>query len=147
MALGTTVKPRSYEEFDLDLVLLFKLFYGSPAELRDLVTHRMQANGLYRDKLGLTKPRSIRLLYKSQFYLDIVPARPDSARGGTFIEVPDKELKCWIPSNPRGYINWFESQCSLLLEKAMRAPLPAQVPTSGKPVLKRAVQLLRVTAT
>lgn len=143
MALGTTVKPRDHEEFDLDLVLLFKFFRGSPLDLRQAVVRRMQASGLYRDRLDLTKPRCIRVQYKSQFYLDIVPARPDGLHGGTLIEVPDKELKCWIPSNPFGYVEWFESRCRVLLEKAAQVPLPPQVPASSKPVLKRAVQLLK----
>jgi hypothetical protein len=143
MALGTTVKPRDHEEFDLDLLLLFKFFVGSPLDLRNAVVRRMLANGLYRDRLDLTKPRCIRVLYKNQFYLDIVPARPDYLKGGAFVEVPDKELKCWIPSNPRGYIDWFESQCRMLLEKAAQAPLPPHVPARSKPVLKRAVQLLK----
>ncbi len=75
MALGTTVKPRDHEEFDLDLILLVQ-HAGSPAELRAAVAKRMLSNGTYADKLDLRKPRCIRVMYERQFYLDIVPALP-----------------------------------------------------------------------
>ncbi len=143
MALGTTVKPRDHEEFDLDLILLVQ-HTGSPAELRAAVAKRMLSNGTYADKLDLRKPRCIRVMYERQFYLDIVPARPDQVRGGTFIEVPDKDLGQWRSGNPLQYVSWFEYQCRMIaLEKAAQDPLPRNVPVKHKPVLKRVVQLLK----
>lgn len=143
VALGTTVRPRDHEEFDLDLILLV-LHFGTPAELREAVIAQMLDNATYAEKLDLTKPRCVRVKYANQFYLDIVAARPDQLRGDTFIEVPDKDLGCWITGNPLKYIGWFESRCRLLiLEKAVQDPLPANVPAQYKPVLKRATQLFK----
>lgn len=143
MALGTTVRPRGHEEFDLDLILLVT-HVGSPAELRTEVAKRMLSNAIYADKIDLGMPRCIRVKYEGQFYLDIVPARPDQVRGGTFIEVPDKSLGRWLTGNPLEYVKWFESNCRMvMLEKASQDPLPANVPAKHKPVLKRMVQLLK----
>jgi hypothetical protein len=63
--------------------------------------------------------------------------------GGTAIEVPDRELKCWIPNDPKGYAQWFENFCvqRTLMEKAAPQAVPPQVPSDQKPALKRAVQL------
>ena len=58
MALGTTVRPRGHEEFDLDLILLVT-HAGSPAELRTAVAKRMLSNAIYADKLDLGMPRCI----------------------------------------------------------------------------------------
>jgi hypothetical protein len=143
MALGTTVRPRDHEEFDLDLILLVT-HAGSPAELRTAVANRMLSNAMYADKLDLGMPRCIRVKYEGQFYLDIVPARPDQIRGGTFIEVPDKNLGLWIAGNPLEYVKWFESHCRMVvLEKATQDPLPHNIPAKRKPVLKRVAQLLK----
>jgi Second Messenger Oligonucleotide or Dinucleotide Synthetase domain len=143
MALGTTVRPRHHEEFDLDLILLV-MHGGNPAELRNAVVLRMLDHATYAKNLDLTKPRCVRLKYTGQFYLDVVAARPDQVRGGTFIEVPDKALGCWMTGNPLEYASWFESQCKLvLLEKMAQDPLPANVPAERKPILKRGVQLLK----
>ena len=56
MALGTTVRPRHHEEFDLDLILLV-MHGGSPAELRNAVVLRMLDHATYAKNLDLTKPR------------------------------------------------------------------------------------------
>jgi len=65
--------------------------------------------------------------------------------GGTAIEVPDRELKCWIPNNPKEYESWFENRSSstlILMEKgAAPEPVPDQLPSDEKPPLKRVVQL------
>jgi hypothetical protein len=143
MALGTTVRPRDHEEFDLDLILLVR-HDGGPLELRNASVKRMRSNAMYADKLDLRRPRCIRVLYERQFYLDIVPARPDGVRGGNFIEVPDKDSGQWITGNPLQYVHWFESRCRVaILEKAAQDPLPQNGPAEHKPVLKRAVQLLK----
>jgi len=46
------------------------------------------------------KKRCVRIVYKDEFYLDILPACRDHGNGGTCIQVPDRELGNWTPSNP-----------------------------------------------
>ncbi len=144
MALQTTVKPRAREEYDLDMVLHVATFAGEPTGLYQAAYRRLMAHGEYAKRLE-TRSRCIRIIYAKQFHLDIVPARLDRTRGGSCIEVPDHTLKCWKPSNPRGYLKWFESRCAQLiaLERAEISPLPDNTPAHDKPVLKRAVQLLK----
>ena len=77
-------------------------------------------------------------------------SNPHCQQGGEL--VPDKELKEWKPTNPKGYINRFDQYAALwprfhLMEKSVVdargdiAPLPEQ--TMSKPILKRIVQLLK----
>ena len=150
LRIGTTVKPLRRSEFDLDVVCLLRMTVAcDPRTVYDLVWDRMQEHGTYR-KISEPMPRCIRLNYAedSQFHLDIVPAVPDIARGGTFIRIPDKprpKLVAWKTSNPKGYANWFERQ-TVLLEKYARAeiePLPRPVPAEEKAALTKAVQLLK----
>jgi hypothetical protein len=64
--------------------------------------------------------------------------------GGTAIEVPDRELKCWVPNNPKEYERLFEVRCRhqlVLMEKATPQAVPDPIPSDEKPPLKRAVQL------
>ncbi|MBI4611947.1 MAG: nucleotidyltransferase [Candidatus Rokubacteria bacterium] len=144
MALQTTVKPREHEEFDLDLVLQVEPISESPMTLYEQVYRRLKEHKVYADKIERLK-RCIRLNYAKQFHLDILPARADRVRGGTCIEVPDRKLETWVPSNPLGYRDWFEERCAqaVILKEAMQEPLPPNTPAVLKAVLKRAVQLMK----
>jgi hypothetical protein len=150
LRLGTTVKPLKTNEFDLDVVCLVKMNGGvTPGQVYDLVWDRMSAHGTYRPIMK-RMPRCIRLNYAadSQFHLDIVPAIPDYARGGTFMRIPERpspRLSTWRTSDPKGYAYWFERQV-VYLEKYARAqvePLPAHVTAAEKPALNKSVQLLK----
>jgi len=150
LRLGTTVKPITRSEFDLDVVCLLNLTGNcDPQTVYDLVWERMREHGTYRNIME-PMPRCIRLNYAedSQFHLDIVPAVPDPTKGGTFIRIPDKpkpKLVTWKTSNPKGFAAWFEIQ-TVLLGKYARAgiePLPGAVPAEEKAVLSKAVQLLK----
>lgn len=156
MGLGTTCRPnRLFEiEFDLDFVMeLLRPPAGIiPADLLDLLEGQLRANGNY-GPLVERKTRCIRLNYAGDFHMDILPALPDSAKGNGCIvvpDVPDGRLGGWKPSNPRGYISWFEDQTALaqfVVEAGVRAgiePLPGQGQAgSMPPPLKVAVQLLK----
>jgi hypothetical protein len=143
LALQTTVKPRDHEEYDLDLVVECQWF-DNPIRLYETTFQWLASHRIYEGILE-RKNRCIRLKYAGQFHLDILPARSDRSSGGTCIEVPDRELRDWMPSNPRGYRAWFERQSSLVLlrvaEKQM--PLPAHIPSDEKTPLQRVVQLLK----
>ncbi|HZN54933.1 MAG TPA: nucleotidyltransferase, partial [Candidatus Polarisedimenticolaceae bacterium] len=101
MALRTTVQPIRQLEFDLDMVVEIDWTNLQPMVLYEMVYQWLSRNPELRPHLE-RKRRCIRLNYPKNFHLDVLPARRDLIRGGTCIEVPDRELKCWMPSNPRG---------------------------------------------
>lgn len=153
ISIGTTVKPSGREEFDIDLVCLVpSLAPAAPPEfLKKLIGDRLRSNGRYNEILE-EKPRCWRINYANEFHLDITPAIPNPAccNGGEL--VPDKNLKEWKPSNPRGYRGKFEERAKLqpmlLLQKAEFAAARAQIeelpqPTKFKGLLKRSVQICK----
>jgi hypothetical protein len=145
MALRTTVRPRDREEFDLDFVLEVVPSDSDPMLLYKSVADRLEAHATYRKMLEPMR-RCLRLNYEHQFHLDILPARRDGERGTSCIEVPDTKLETWKPSNPLGYVGWFERRCdqpSLLKAKREQFPLPVPLPESQLKVLRQAVQLIK----
>jgi hypothetical protein len=70
---------------------------------------RLRQSKVYGDILEEMN-RCWRLNYAGQFHLDVLPAKPDS-RIVKAILVPDKALKDWKESNPKGYTNWFRIRC------------------------------------
>jgi len=152
VALGTTVRPLARDEHDVDLIC-FVAGFGvdlAPAVLKHSIGERLRVNGRYRNLLE-EKPRCWRLNYANEFHLDITPSirNPNCPAGGEL--VPDKRLKQWKPSNPRGYQRWFEQRASpqprMRLAKAALAegvraelePFPARMGLKG--ILRRTVQL------
>jgi hypothetical protein len=153
MRIGTTVMPFGRDEYDLDFVCEFAVSstrFESPLQLLKLVVERLEQNDAYARLLEV-KNRCARLNYANEFHLDILPACPDAANGGSCLVVPDRESRLWKPSNPKGYADWFEQRCELVLVvMAERArvlakaePIPVQEATWEKATLKRAVQLLK----
>jgi hypothetical protein len=154
MRIGTTVKPLGREEHDLDFVCEFRVqpaTFESPLQLLRLVEVRLRQHKSYAPILEV-KNRCVRLNYANEFHMDILPACPDRASGGTCVVVPDRQSRWWKPSNPKGYAEWFEKRCELVIEILMaeRAsvfakaePIPDQEATAEKATLKRAVQLLK----
>ena len=146
MALQTTTKPRTHEEFDLDMVLMASAFGEEPMQLYHLLLKRLDEHEVYRPMLQPMR-RCIRLVYAGNFHLDVLPARADTLRGGTCIEVPDrKDPMRWKPSNPLGYQRWFEGRAHTvaeLLAKRDQVPLVPEAPAELKTVLQRVVQLVK----
>lgn len=144
MALETTVRPRSHEEYDLDLVCQMLTTGLSAMDVYRLVYNRLDAHGVYRKMLEPMN-RCARLTYEHDFHLDIIAAEPDAERGGTAILVPDRELKERTPSNPLGFVGWFTARSRVPL-KELRAkvdPVPQPTPSDEKPALTIAVQLMK----
>jgi hypothetical protein len=150
--LGTTVRPLGREEYDVDLVS-FVPGVGTecrPATLKGIIGARLRANGLYAPILE-EKPRCWRLNYANEFHLDITPSirNPLCAASGEL--VPDRDLRTWKPTNPKGYRALFERRASLqprfrrvAVEEGKRSdvePFPARMQVRG--VLRRAVQLAK----
>jgi Second Messenger Oligonucleotide or Dinucleotide Synthetase domain len=149
LRIGTTVKPRGRQEYDLDLVCeLLGLNWKTcpdPVGLLNDIERWLKANGLYKDKVERMN-RCVRLNYEHQFHLDILPACPDGASGYCCVVVPDRKVDGWKPSNPKGYAEWFERMAkSTEFEAYFKAiePMPHQEPLELKPPLKRAVQLIK----
>lgn len=149
LRIGTTVKPRGRQEYDLDLVCemsnLNWRICSDPVGLLDDIENWLKANGTYKDKVERMN-RCIRVNYEHQFHLDILPACPDGGSGYCCVVVPDCKADDWKPSNPKGYAEWFDktaktSEFEIYLKSI--APVPHQEPLELKPPLKRAVQLIK----
>ena len=151
-ALGTTVMPLGRDEHDVDLICYVPGFspLRSPSELKELVGERLRENAKYATILE-EKKRCWRLNYAHQFHLDISPTiqNPACMQGGEL--VPDKKLRVWKPTNPKGYRSLFERRANLApqfgVQKAMVADSASVelFPNKSGPkgILRRIVQLLK----
>lgn len=158
MRLGATVKPIDGPH-DLDFVCEFAIPASTVEPVRLL--HDMYTvfaeHGVYGGMVSLKK-RCVRVEYKDEFYLDILPACLDHVSGGTCILVPDRELLNWTHSNPIGYADWFEAatqnvQVTQFAERgiwkgamdraASITPIPDLEATGEKTVLQLIVQLMK----
>jgi hypothetical protein len=154
IAIGTAVRPIGFNEIDVDLVahqpeLDVQL---SPAAQKKAIGDRLKANGNYA-RLVDEMPRCWRLNYAGEFHLDITPSipNPNCRFGGEL--VPDKTLKRWKPSNPKGYRHVFEERAKLVpiirIRKHIAAdslganvePYPASIAFKG--ILRRIVQIAK----
>jgi hypothetical protein len=144
MALETTVRPRTREEYDLDLVCQMLATGMTALELYNAVYARLRENNTYAPMLE-KKNRCLRLNYAHNFHLDIIPAEPDRVRGGTAIIVPDRSLRHWTASNPHGYVAWFTDRSRVTLAELRKKidPIPHPTPSDEKPALTIAVQLMK----
>jgi hypothetical protein len=154
-ALGTTVRPVGKVEHDVDLIAHAPDFPLSrpAAELKELVGRVLRANGRYVAMLE-EKKRCWRLNYAHEFHLDITPSIPNPGCGNGGELVPDKLVRTFKPTNPRGYKKLFEKRAALMparrLRKAMAADAAAESTVEGFPqqrghkgVLRLIVQLLK----
>ena len=154
-ALGTTIRPIGREDFDVDTIcrVCGLTEATSPSILKQLIGDRLKEHGLYRRMLE-EKKRCWRLNYDRAFHLDISPTilNPHCANGGEL--VPDKSLKTWKPTNPRGYKALFERRCqlqprikiskSIAADSDIRADIEAFPNRKArKGILRRIVQLLK----
>jgi hypothetical protein len=150
--LGTTVKPIGREDFDVDLIC--KVLYFSPdrppSELKRIVGDRLKENARYAGMLE-EKKRCWRLNYAREYHMDISPTiiNVECDNGGEL--VPDKKLREFKPTNPKGYKALFERRAALIpvlrVQKAIaedRADIePFPVHGVAKGILRRTVQLLK----
>ncbi|MGP0019425.1 MAG: nucleotidyltransferase [Candidatus Sulfotelmatobacter sp.] len=144
MALGTTVAPIKGPH-DLDFVLQLSRDYSTvdPMALIRTLYDFLRGNGIYRAMTTL-KNRCVRIEYADEFYMDVLPACLNVAAGRGCIKVPDRALKGWSDSNPKGYIEEFEKKSKMIfvgrmLDKA--APVPDRQAVAEKKPLQLVVQL------
>jgi hypothetical protein len=154
--IGTTVRPREGEEYDLDFVVqLNKEWKTIPfSYVYDEFKKLLRSDGNW-EKLVIEKPRCIRLNYADEFHMDIIPTcteNPYSDRNR--IMIPDKTVHNWAISNPEGYALWFESkyiaQRNIYLtdfypgmEIRAAQDLPKDNPNYLKQPIQHAVQLIK----
>ncbi len=154
-ALGTTVKPISQNEHDVDLVTFIAgLGALPPVTVKKAIGDRLRANGHYRQLLE-EMPRCWRLNYANEFHLDITPSirNAECKNGGEL--VPDKTVKEWKASNPKGYAALFRRRADLQprmrmmkaegAEDRARADSVEPYPRAGclKGMLRRTVQVAK----
>ena len=153
-ATGTVVRSINDATIDVDLIYLVPnpAIAMQPSSFKKALGDRLRAHGTYRDMLE-EMPRCWRLNYASECYLDITPSIPNDAcwKGGLL--VPDKAMRRWKESNPKGFRNLFNHRAKLKpqfrLMKSVAAdsihnsvePLPDQARMDG--YLRRIVQLAK----
>lgn len=146
--IGTTVKPLTGEEFDLDFIV--QLTDGTsdedPGAVFEAVASEIEHDSPYS---GMTerKPSCVRITYADEFHMDVVPAVPNSGRSDTAILIPrnDGDRLHWHATDPKGYIGWFWRSGGRMAaaERAMVEPLPPPEATEQKTALQIAVQLTK----
>jgi hypothetical protein len=153
-ALQTTVKPIGVNEHDVDLVAHVPDLdvQVSPAALKKAIGDCLRGNGNYASLLE-EMSRCWRLNYANEFHMDITPSipNPDCRFGGEL--VPDKTLKEWKASNPKGYKLLFERRAKLapiirlrkhIAADGARASVePYPEPGGFKGILRRTVQIAK----
>jgi hypothetical protein len=155
MRLRTTVKPVETPH-DLDIVCEFDVSHTfvNPMTLLDDMYSLFNSHGVYGGMVT-KKNRCVRIEYKDEFWLDILPACRDDRNGGTCIQVPDRDHRYWKASNPISYAEWFkmasrrivvkfsDSRRGLVVADSTLEPLPALQETEEKAMLQLIVQLLK----
>lgn len=153
--IGTTVKPINEEDFDLDTVLHIYDHYSNhtPEQVYNELVRVIENDGYYKT-ICEKKTRCVRLNYKSDFHIDILPACMPSYNEKQKIAIPEKKLKDWSSGNPKGFADWFlniansvekpmlRMYSQVLLEANVESePLPKEL--YDKTPLQRAVQLIK----
>lgn len=97
------------------------------------------------------RPRCWRLVYDG-FHIDVLPAIPEDVEDedSTRLLISDRELRAWIVTDPKGYIDWFIGRMGDVFEREREAIAELseraveEVPVwEVKTVLQRAVQYVR----
>jgi len=106
--IGTTLKPFRGDEFDLDVVLHIKKggTQFTPLQIYNALFQKLSTDGRYAHMVE-KKRRCIRLNYAGDFHMDILPGCQMIIIDENNILVPDRELRSWSQSNPKGYGKWF----------------------------------------
>jgi hypothetical protein len=158
--LGTVVRPRKNDEYDLDTVAEYDIDTEriTKERLKELVGDALTS---YVDKHAGDpgEPTNVNpgkrcwtLEFDEPFHMDVLPAIPDPDARPHGIQITDREMYQWQPSNPIGFANWFYDRLGPQF-KAARIELAkrAQVNVDDLPpwqvertILQRAVQVLKL---
>lgn len=153
--IGTTVKPINREDYDLDAVLHIYDPYQNhtPEEIYNALVEAIERSDLYRPK-SEKKNRCVRINYKDDFHMDILPGCMVYLNDKEKIAIPEKKLKTWSFANPIGFAEWFmviansvkqsmlsNFEMEIVEAKIESEPLPKDL--YEKTPLQRAVQLVK----
>lgn len=157
--IGTVVKPKSHEEYDVDFVIQtdYDHLLFTPEDFRLKLFNRLREHATYRDKISLIR-FGVRINYEGQLHMDVMPAcfLPGSSR----LVAPDCKKGSWVPRNLKGYSSWFKakfvhdlrmlplyehyrSRGFIIEARAETEALPAAVPFVAVQPLQKAVQLIK----
>ena len=154
--IGTTVKPINGNDFDLDTVMhVYSLYLNyTPTKIYNSLVNALEQDEYYKSILE-KKDRCVRLDYKGDFHMDILPACMAELGDYEKVAIPEHKLSNWSFGNPKGFAKWFLSIAKTsenVLLKAYREdlikaniesePLPDEDLYSKTP-LQRAVQLVK----
>lgn len=162
MRTQTTIRPRSNENFDLDIVVeLPGYLYQQNPDSEVMFREFGQALQGHESVTGAPeeKRRCWRLQYPGKpFYFDVTPAVPDPFRyTGAALRVRDPNTG-WSPTNPKDYADWFCEHAdkrfpfqTLTFDEAFKAqanvaPLPDEE-VGIDDILRRAIQLMKLHRT
>lgn len=158
LAIDTTIRPLSSEEFDLDVVALMDLEHskiGNPKALLDELLKIFNESDTYK---GMVTPKSrcITIQYKNDFHIDVMPACPEvppCTDQTKDIRIPNEVTPTifdWKKSNPSGFSEWFLKKAAevrhdsvQLMEKSAAEVIPLPTPAKKKKPLQYTVQLLK----
>ncbi len=166
--LGTVIRPiGDNDEFDIDLVCEVKdtTQNFSTKTLKDTVGVELhayaQANSMNNDPEEKRRCWTMEYAAQEKFHLDILPAIPRDPTATTAIGITDNEQPEyhnhkaeWLPSNPKGYAEWFDAQQYVALSRTRGAIFESSErgiydsveevpPHLVKTPLQRCIQLLK----
>jgi hypothetical protein len=160
MRLGTAVMPVDDNgEYDVDLVYRRELKKASTTQeaLKEQLGEQLHAYVESLQAGGASIPslesgrRCWTLEYPNAFHMDVLPAIPDEdASASDAILIPDRDLRDWQHSNPKGYATWFEErEAGILAARLREMARAAQVDVESIPreraktPLRQTVRLLK----
>jgi hypothetical protein len=151
----TTVKPLNGEDFDLDTVLhIYSPYHNyTPSQIYEALVKALEKDAYYKSIME-KKKRCVRLNYKDDFHLDILPGCMPDGFEKQRIMIPEKMLNGWSSANPKGFAEWFlkiaNSVTRPLLFDIKNILVEAKIETErlpddlySKSPLQRSVQLLK----
>lgn len=149
VSIGTTTKPYGKSEFDLDVVIHIKILSSDylPNTIFNQVVRRLNENEVYK-KMSESKSRCVRLNYKGDFHLDVVPGCMVLNYNENLIDIPDTKNQVWLRSAPKSYKDWFldiaNKVSQTFLEKAYLAQKTEIEEYAKKKPLQRVIQLIKM---
>lgn len=169
MMYGTAIKPIDENDYDIDLVCEFRKNVSGlkPAYVKASVGNRIRENERYRKMLQPEGRRCWTLQYCDtlNFHMDILPSIPFreeyyrmdsrlneayssmSVRKDLALLATDKDKETlkykYIPTNPRGYAEWFKERMQTASSKILRDSVERVPEYPKKTILQRAIQLLK----
>ena len=146
-ALGTAIQPIKHEdEYDVDLVYerMLKKESKSQQELKDEAGKNLKRYVAHRRETHQSVPelsegsRCWCLNFPNQFHMDVLPAIPDAeqreivaTQSPKHILITDKNVRIWLPSNPREFANWFRSTMEVRYEAIKKSMAEASLRRKG----------------